>query len=273
MPELPEVEYARRQLERWMERKKIVAAEAERTRVIGARTPQAFAATVKGARVESVERRGKNLLLSLTRNREELGLRLHLGMTGKFARRKKGAEPPRFSRVRFVMDDGGVVHFCDMRLFGQAEAGGLAALRESAFGRLGPDPLHEDVGADTLAGALGRTKRPLKIALMDQALIAGLGNIHVAEALWRAKLSPFRRADRLKKEELTRLAKAIRKTIDYALDSEEDEDEIEYVEEGGENPFFVYDRAGEKCSQCRKGTIRKKTQGGRTTYWCDRCQK
>lgn len=268
MPELPEVEHARRSLERWMKGKTIKRALAVRTRVLSPLAPAAFARAVDGAKVLDVERRGKNLYLPLSKDR---GLRMHLGMTGKILRRKKGEQPPRFSRASFEMSDGGLVHFCDMRLFGAVSAGPAEPMRERAFRGLGPDPLVDGLDGATLRARLSRTKRPLKIALMDQTLIAGLGNIHAAEALWRAKLSPFVRADELSGEEATRLAKGILDGIRFALDEEDGTDEIVYVEEGGDNPFKVYDRGGEPCARCRT-PIAKKTQGGRTTYWCTSCQ-
>lgn len=268
MPELPEVEFARRSLARWMKGKTIRRAVAAKTRVLSPLSPAAFAKAVAGAKVLDVERRGKNLFLPLARGR---GLRMHLGMTGKLLRRKKG-DVPRFSRVAFEMSDGGIVHFCDMRLFGAVSAGPAEALRERAFAGLGPDPLLDGLTPAMLRERLAKSKRPLKIALMDQALIAGLGNIHAAEALWRAKVSPFIRADKLTPAQATRLAKGIQAGIAFALDDADDGDDIVYVEEGGDNPFHVYDRGGEPCRRCRT-PIKKMTQGGRTTYWCPRCQK
>jgi len=268
VPELPEVEFARRSLARWMKGKTIRRAVAARTRVLSPLSPTAFAKAVRGAKVLDVERRGKNLFLPLARGR---GLRMHLGMTGKILLRKKGAEPPRFSRVAFEMSGGGVVHFCDMRLFGAVSAGPAEALRERAFAGLGPDPLVDGLTAELLRMRLAKTKRPLKIALMDQALIAGLGNIHAAEALWRAKVSPFVRADEITHAQATKLAAGIHAGIRFALDDASGAEEIVYVEEGGDNPFHVYDRGGDPCRRCRT-TIEKKTQGGRTTYWCPRCQ-
>ena len=270
MPELPEVELARRNMARWMEGKTIERARAVKSRVLSPASPSAFARAISGKRVGTIERRGKNLFVPLSRG---MALRMHLGMTGKVLRRSAGVEPPRFSRVAFEMSDGGVVHFCDMRLFGAVSAGPAEPMRERAFLGLGPDPLEDGLDAVTLHALLKRTKRPLKIALMDQALIAGLGNIHAAEALWRAKLSPFRPAYELSEAEAARLARGIDEGIRFALDEEEDPEEIQYVEEGGDNPFHVYDRAGERCRRCRKTAITKKTQGGRTTYWCARCQR
>lgn len=269
MPELPEVEIARRNLERWMKGKTIRRAAGAKTRVLSPINPAAFARAVAGAKVLGVERRGKNLFLPLSNGK---GLRMHLGMTGKFLQRKPGADAPRFSRVAFEMSSGAVVHYCDMRLFGAVSAGPAEPMRSKAFAGLGPDPLVDGLDADLLRERFARTKRPLKIALMDQTLLAGLGNIHAAEALWRAKLSPFKRADKLTADEAKRLAAGIHDGIRFALDEEDEPEEIVYVEEGGDNPFRVYDRAGEPCARCRT-PIEKKAQGGRSTYWCPKCQK
>lgn len=268
MPELPEVEIARRNLVRWMKGKTIRRASGAKTRVLSPLSPAAFAKVVSGAKVLDVERRGKNLFLLLSKGK---GLRMHLGMTGKFLVRKKGAEAPRFSRVAFEMSTGNVVYYCDMRMFGAVSAGPAEPLRARAFAGLGPDPLTDGVDAERLRERLARTKRPIKLALMDQSLLAGLGNIHAAEALWRAKVSPFQRADKVTPDQAKRLAAGILEGIRFALEEEEDPEEIVYVEEGGDNPFRVYDRGGEPCARCRT-PISKKTQGGRTTYWCPTCQ-
>lgn len=273
MPELPEVEIARRNLARWLEGRKIRRVVAAKTRVITPLSPAAFARVIAGATVGTIERRGKNLFAPLEgeRARTRLGMRMHLGMTGKWVRRTAGKEAPRFSRVAFEIGDGSTVHYCDMRLFGAVSVGPAEPMRRRAFGDLGPDPLADGLDGAALRARLAKTKRPLKIALMDQRLIAGLGNIHAAEALWRAKLSPFAPADELTRAEANRLAKGILEGIRYAIDSEDTPEEIEYVEEGGANPFRVYDRAGEPCPRCRT-PIQKKPQGGRTTYWCPSCQ-
>lgn len=274
VPELPEVEFARRCLARWTKGRRIVRGSAGASRVLGRTSPSAFAATLKGARVTATERRGKNLVATIARAKGEgeVGLYVHLGMTGKLVRRPRGEEPPRFSRAHFELDDGSTVHYCDMRLFGHLELGPLAKIEARAFEGLGPDPLGEKVDAKVLGERLTRRKGPLKPVLMDQAVLAGLGNIHAAEALWRAKLSPFKSAATLTRPELTRLAKAITATIAYALHAEGDEDEITYVEEpGSKNPFKVYDRMNSPCPRCRH-PIHRKVQAGRSTFWCPPCQ-
>lgn len=266
MPELPEVELARRALTRWFDGRRLVRAEA-----------QPAVRTLRGAkraefeklegRLESAQRRGKYLLLGFSGGR---GLMAHLGMTGKFVKRPAGVDEP-YSRARFVLDSGEVIHFRDPRLFGRMEpapAGELAQVK--AVKALGLDPLVDGLTVGQLREALGGSRQELKVALMDQGRIAGLGNIHAAEALFRARLNPHRQPRSLTDAEWAALAKAIHATIAFALKAE-DAEEIAYVEEGEENPFLIYGRAGQPCPAC--GTAVKATrQGGRTTHFCPACQ-
>lgn len=271
MPELPEVEIARRHVLRWARGKKIVAVEAAPSRVLRGAPVARLRERCVGATFRDAERRGKNLVLLLTRGRERIGLRFHLGMTGKFARRAPREPAPRFMRATFVFP-GVAIHFCDMRMFGEVEAGPWEPVREHAFADLGPDPLVDGVDARVLRARLAGTKLPIKVALMDQARIAGLGNIHAVEALWRAKISPLRKAGSLREPELRALASAIRASIAWGL-RDEDADEMVYVEEpGSENPFRVYARGGESCPRCGH-RIGRTVQSGRSTFWCKGCQR
>jgi formamidopyrimidine-DNA glycosylase len=266
MPELPEVEIARRNLERWLEGTAVTAAQADRTRVFRGGDRSAFE-RLRGE-LAFARRRGKTLLLGFQHNQ---GFLSHLGMTGKWVSRAAGQSEP-YSRARLVLANGRVLHYRDPRQFGRihpAPANALEGLPEVR--RLGVDPLLDQLDVRALKAAFGRSRTPLKVALLDQARVAGLGNIHAAEALWRAKLSPFRRAGALTDGEWRRLATAIRASIRFALSRETDE-EIAYVEEPGTpNPFRVYGRAGKCCLRCR-GTVRRVRQAGRSTYFCPRCQ-
>jgi formamidopyrimidine-DNA glycosylase len=266
MPELPEVEIARRNLARWLEGREVVRAEPERTRIFRGGHPERFAA-LRGRLVEA-RRRGKYLMLRFS---DGTGLLAHLGMTGKFVRRPSGAQEP-YSRARLVLDDGEVIHFRDPRMFGRMEAVDADRLPElPAVKGLGVDPLADGLTWKALRDAVGSSRQDLKVALMDQGRIAGLGNIHAAEALYRAGLHPARKPGSLGDEDWKRLAAAILKGIDFALREQESE-EIEYVEEpGAENPFLIYGRAGEECRKCGT-TVRSFTQGGRTTHYCPTCQ-
>jgi formamidopyrimidine-DNA glycosylase len=266
MPELPEVEIARRNLERWLKDTRVMGAEADRTRIFRGASRPAFE-RLRG-KLLFAQRRGKTLLIAFEGNQ---GFLSHLGMTGKWVRRPAGQTEP-YSRSRLRLSDGSVVHYRDPRLFGRIRPGpadGLLFLPEVRA--LGPDPLLERVGGPRLAALFGRSRTPLKVALLDQRRLAGLGNIHAAEALWRAKLSPLRAAASLTGAEWGRLATAIRTVIRFAL-RKEGGDDIAYVEEpGAPNPFRVYGRADEACPRCRS-TVRSVRQAGRTTYFCPVCQ-
>jgi formamidopyrimidine-DNA glycosylase len=266
MPELPEVEFARRALVRWMKGKRIVKAQADDTRIFRGAERSEFS-RLTGTLLDA-RRKGKYLLLHFS---EDRGLLSHLGMTGKYVRSPSEAKIP-YSRARFFLTDGTVIHYRDPRLFGRMEpvpAQSLEAL--PVIAALGVDPWNEGLDARTLKATVADSKQALKVALMDQSRIAGLGNIHAAEALYRAKLHPARKPASLTGPEWSRLAKAIHQSLAYALEVEKGE-EIEYVEEGGENPFLVYGRAKERCKRCG-GTFKSMVQGGRTTHFCPSCQK
>jgi len=267
VPELPEVEIASRQLRGWAQGRRVVSARAERSRVIRGQSPQRFA-QLAGHRLEDVERSGKWMLLRFDGGE---GLVSHLGMTGKWIRRDREAAPPSHVRASLTLEDGHVLDYRDPRLFGRLIRGSVEQLRKlPALAGLGPDPLP---GVDTgrLYRVLSSTRRSLKEALMDQRTLAGLGNIQVSEALHRARLHPQRLGVSVSPDEVARLGVAIGEALQAALEGEDSPEPITYVEEGGENIFLVYDRAGEPCSNC--GTaIDRIVQGGRSTYFCPHCQ-
>jgi len=275
MPELPEVEVAARNLRRWAEGRTIERVETDprARRILRPVGPAAFAAALGGARVAGVERRGKQLLVTLRAPAGPMGLLSHLGMTGKWVRREAGDEAPGHSRVRLELDGGQALHYLDPRLFGR-----LRLVPGARFGdveelaALGPDPLHDGVDPRRLAVAMGRTRRPVKVALLDQRLLAGVGNIQASEALFLARLDPRRRADQLDPVEVRRLARSVLASIRRTLERE-DGPEITYVEEpGAENPFTVYGREGERCPRCRTAKLRRIVQAQRSTFYCAGCQ-
>jgi formamidopyrimidine-DNA glycosylase len=266
MPELPEVEIARRNLIRWFDQQKVVGAEAEKSRIFRGGEPARFE-KIRG-RLESLDRRGKYLMFTFEGRQ---GLLAHLGMTGKWVRRPAGVEE-KYSRARFLHASGEVIHFRDPRMFGRIEPAAAAQLRKlEAVAKLGRDPLTDGLSPADLQEAIGDSRQELKVALMDQERIAGLGNIHAAEALFRAKLHPGRAPASLSPAEWKALALGIHDALKFALDQQED-DEIEYVEEpGADNPFLIYGRAGEPCGKC-KTQVESFPQGGRTTHFCPKCQ-
>ena len=190
MPELPEVEIASRHLRSWWACRCVEQLDIPRTRVVRGQAPAAFAVLL-GLRLVDVERRGKWMLLSFEGGH---GLLSHLGMTGKWVRRKASAPKTPHARATFLLDDAHALDYRDPRLFGRLEVGPLQALRQrKALLELGPEPL-ESLDVPRLHDALHATRRSLKEALMDQRLLAGLGNIHVGESLFRARLNPERPA-------------------------------------------------------------------------------
>ena len=271
MPELPEVEFAAGQLRRWMEGRKILQATAGKTRIIRGSSPKAFAEHLTGRKLTLVERHGKYLMLHFDHNEGLVG---HLGMTGKFVRRPKGAEE-KFSRASFELEDGHTVHYRDPRMFGRLTlCPGDKLHQRKEIAQLGPDLKNTRATAELLAERLKKTSRAIKVALMDQTVVAGLGNIHAAEALFRAGINPRKAGGKLSKEQRAALSRAISEAIAYALKEQgADSDEISYVEEPGTaNPFLVYGRKGEPCRRC-KAAIKAITQGGRTTFFCPKCQR
>jgi formamidopyrimidine-DNA glycosylase len=293
MPELPEVETVRRGLQPVMEGAKIVRAEARRKDL---RFPfQAdFVARLQGQTVTGLGRRAKYLLADLGSGDVLL---MHLGMSGSFRIRKPGEEdtPGRFHHPRdkngahdhvvFQMSSGAEVVFNDPRRFGYMKVIARTALdREPLLKGLGPEPLGNEFDAPMLARACAGKKTSLKAALLDQRVVAGLGNIYVCEALFRAQLSPKRKAATLatKKGETTehakRLVEAIHAVLNQAIkaggsslrDHRQTSGELGYFQ----HSFQVYDREGETCHTARcSGTVRRFTQNGRSTFWCPKCQK
>jgi formamidopyrimidine-DNA glycosylase len=280
VPELPEVEVAARNLRRWMSGRLVRAADADATAVVRPAGPRALA-TLAGVRARSVDRVGKNLLLTFARGRgakDLVGLWSHLGMTGKWLRRAPGAAPPRFSHARLALDDGSVVHYCDMRRFGRLRVVPGARFDDiPRLAALGPDPLRDGVDAAKLHARLARVRLPIKVALLDQTVLAGVGNIQASEACFRARLDPRRPAASLTRAEVGRLARAILASIKYTLarfsraGADAGDGDIVYVEENRRaNPFKVYGRAGAPCPRCG-APIHRIVQAQRSTFFCPAC--
>lgn len=269
MPELPEVELHRRHLEKWLAGRTVVDVEVRPAGLLDGNSAQSLKKRLKNVTFEKPVRVGKHIAVPSTKGG---ALYLHLGMTGNFSRRKAGEPEPRFRALSLFLDDDRVVDFTDARRFGTM--GWLAGDDVRAappFNALGRDLLDDPPGPKEFLALLSTTKRPVKIALMEQSLVAGLGNIHAAEALWRAKIHPERPANSLGVDEVKRLLTGIRQTFKLVLD-DDDGESLAYVEQGAVNPFKIYDRDGEKCPRCKRATIGKFTQGGRSTYVCPVCQ-
>ena len=293
MPELPEVETVRRGLQPAMEGSKIVKAEARRKDL---RFPfqKDFVARLEGQTVTGLGRRAKYLMADLTSGDVLL---MHLGMSGSFRVLKDDGKtaPGHFHHPRgedrahdhviFHMSSGAAVIFNDPRRFGYMKIIARNALEHEPLLRgLGPEPLGNEFDAAMLARSCANKKTSLKAALLDQRVVAGLGNIYVCEALFRAHLSPRRLAATLstKKGEPTdharRLVGAIHAVLNQAIkaggsslrDHRQTTGELGYFQ----HSFQVYDREGEKCqTEGCGGIVRRSTQNGRSTFWCPKCQK
>jgi len=270
VPELPEVEYNRRRLQRAMAGARITDVIVRRP-TLRYPLPVDFVPRLEGQTVRAVERRAKYLLIELASGDRVL---MHLGMSGWFhVTRPVRRHPDTHDHVIFQMSNGCVVVFNDPRRFGfmLLLSPGEHAVHKS-LARLGPEPLAKTFSAATLAAQLARRKTSLKIALSDQRVVSGLGNIYVVEALHRARLSPKRRAATLvtrsgaPRPAVYELVEAIRDVLNEAI--------RRLARPGDGNPFRIYDREGEACPRpgCR-GTIRRIVQGGRSTYYCPVCQR
>jgi len=266
MPELPEVEIARENLERWLAGRRITRARVPDTRMRGGQSRRRVESALEGACVRAVFRRGKFLLFDLGSRREPLVA--HLGMTGKFQRQSKTEPLPRFARASIDLGPRDRVVFCDARRFGQFRL--LDATEEKRISALGVEPLGPDFTPKTLLGLARPSAKPIKTLLMDQRRIAGVGNIHAAEALFLARLHPAREARSLDEREAVRLVRSIRRTLENEIERYRSESPL-YLHEGSENRFRVYGRGGESCRRCR-GPIARFVQEGRSSYYCPRCQ-
>jgi formamidopyrimidine-DNA glycosylase len=276
MPELPEVEIAARNLRAWALGRRVLSADAEAQarRIFRPERPRAFTEALAGRRVGEVRRLGKQILIRLEGDRAPLGVVSHLGMTGKWLRRARGEAPPSHSRARLHLDDGATLHYRDPRLFGRLRlvpGADFDAVPELAA--LGPDPLHDGIDVARLGDRLARHHIPVKVALLDQALLPGVGNILASEALFRARIDPRRRANALSRAEVKRLGSSVRAAIEETIEREAGP-EPRYVEEPGTaNPFLVYGREGERCPRCRRADIVRIVQAQRSTFFCPRCQR
>ena len=293
MPELPEVETVRRGLQPVMEGVRIMRVEARR-RDLRFPFQKDFVARLEGRVVTGLGRRAKYLMADL-----ESGdvLIMHLGMSGSFRVGKGEGDvtPGAFHHARsedrahdhvvFHMASGAVVSFNDPRRFGYMKIVARSELdSESLLRGLGPEPLGNEFNAAMLARACAGKNTSLKAALLDQRVVAGLGNIYVCEALFRAHLSPKRQASTiatkagLPNDRAERLVDAIHSVLNAAIkaggsslrDHRQTDGELGYFQ----HSFQVYDREGEKCKTPRcGGTVKRFTQNGRSTFWCPKCQK
>ncbi len=280
MPELPEVETVRRGLAQKLEGRRLVRVRQNRPD-LRFPLPTDFVRRLEGRRVLTVRRRAKYLLLELDGGTVLLA---HLGMSGRVlvSRREEAASEPH-DHVVLETEDGWVVRFNDARRFGMMDLAERSAVAEHRLlAKLGPEPLEPDFDGAGLAAALAARAVSIKAALIDQRVVAGLGNIYASEILYRAGLSPRRRAGTVGGARAERLAAAVKSVLGEALEAG-GSSLRDYVQTSGELGYFqhrwaVYDREGQPCPDCscdprKTGGIKRIVQAGRSTFYCPRRQR
>lgn len=287
MPELPEVETVRRGLETAIAGRKVVEVALRRAD-LRYPFPARFRARLEGRRIAAVRRRAKYLLLDLDDARTVI---VHLGMSGRFVIRRReknaaahgGFEPATgaaeaHEHVVIRLDDGVEAAFVDPRRFGFMDLAATSELEANRhLARLGIEPLSAALTPEALVEMFKPRRTAVKLALLDQRLVAGIGNIYACEALFRAGLSPRRRAASIGPARAARLAAAIRNVLEDAIRAG-GSSLRDFADVGGEFGYFqhafdVYGRAGEPCRRCEAAAVRRIAQAGRSTFFCPACQR
>ena len=282
MPELPEVEVLVRYLRPVLKGRVIKSVAVHRRKVIRPTTLGEFCRSLTGARFMELERRGKYLLFTLrpAGRKSSVVLVGHLGMTGRMYLTKAKADLPKHAAVVLELNRGRFV-FEDTRYFGRL------TLDTRAWQNLGPEPLSDDFTVDYLGKALSRSSQAIKVRLLDQSLVAGVGNIYASEALFLAGISPRRRACKLKSAEVGRLREGLRAVLTQAIEAGSTVP-LNWSGENGQDGLFyygsragaasdyverlsVYDRQGEPCLRCG-GQVERLVQAARSTFYCRACQ-
>ena len=283
MPELPEVETVRRGLAPHLVGARLAQVEQRRPD-LRFPLPERFAARLTGATVTSLERRAKYLRAHLDTGET---LVCHLGMTGRFLVEDTApggfvhpaGDDPKHTHIVLTTDAGVSVSFNDARRFGYMDLIATEALeRHPWFAGLGPEPLGPDFGPRVLADAFAGRRQSVKATLLDQRVVAGLGNIYVCEALHRAAIHPERPAGEVSAPRLKRLAAEIVATLEEAIaaggstlrDYRNAEGDLGYFQ----HAFKVYGREDDPCTKPRcRGVVRRLVQSGRSSFFCPTCQR
>jgi formamidopyrimidine-DNA glycosylase len=281
VPELPEVEVLVRHLRPVLIKRSIVSVQVRRARVIRPTTPRHLGQVLRRARFVGLRRRGKYLVFELhSQSGKPITLVGHLGMTGRMYLLPYEAPLPKHAAIVMDLNRERFV-FEDTRYFGRL------TLDDAALQKLGMEPLDPEFTPEKFALGLRRSAQPIKVKLLNQALVAGIGNIYASESLFRAGISPRKRAGALKPRQVERLWHSIREvlneaiergsTIPLAYDGSGTNDGLFYfglapdTQDDYEERFRVYDRAGQPCFKCGN-RIRRLVQAARSTYFCPVCQ-
>ena len=274
MPELPEVEFVARRLCALIKGKLLIKAKLLRPGLAPENPPRQFAAELRNSRIEEVTRRGKNILMHLSNKRT---LVTHLRMTGKFIYLEEDRANTPHTHAVFWLDNGKKLLFDDQRHFGMMAVVRTNQLDQLKYlSKLAPEPFGEEFSAAYLHQILKRSSQPIKLALLDQTKVVGLGNIYAAEALHRSKINPKLPANKISKPRAELLHREIIAVLGDALaqsgdfDAETGDFEASYGKY--EAIARVYEREGLPCLNCHT-PIRRFTQAARSTYYCPRCQQ
>jgi formamidopyrimidine-DNA glycosylase len=264
MPELPEVETIARTLLPALVGKTVLSADLRWPRTLSAPSPSSFKKRIKGQRIETISRRAKFLDIQLS----ELHLLIHLRMSGDLLVVLGGYQPAKHDRLIIELSEDTRLIFSDPRKFGRVW---LVDNPAKLFQDLGPEPLSDAFTPDWLYTALQLRRRQIKPLLLDQAFLAGLGNIYTDEALHMAKLHPLSPSDAVTRKQAKKLWQAIREVLEEGI--RRNGASIDWVYRGGDfqNHFRVYGRTGAPCPVC-KTTIERITVGQRGTHFCPHCQ-
>lgn len=275
MPELPEVETVRRGLLKQLAGATIKQVKVLRVDSVGFPEPDQFARALKGRKFESFVRRGKYILIGLS---DGFGLGAHLRMSGRLLVLSAKDEEPGHVRVRILLEDGRKLVFDDTRVFGRLWAIVPGTSFEEiipALKVLGPEPL-EGLDNKHLLSSFKNKKQCIKTALLDQTIIAGIGNIYADESLHRARINPARSAGDLTAAELKRLGKEIQIVLNNAIElggsTLRDYTDSSGVNGNYQHESLVYGRKNEPCRSCKSKIVRV-VLNGRSSHYCPRCQK
>ena len=280
MPELPEVETVRRGMVRYVVGRRIERVEVGRERTVRRTSRQALIDGLTGATITSIGRRGKYIVCTLDTGE---ALMIHLRMSGRVLVSKEGAPRPPHTHVVLHLAGEPLeeLWFVDPRTFGEMVVfdPGNAAAEVPDFAKLGVDPITDELTVARLGEIVRSRARQLKPLLLDQHVIAGIGNIYCDEILHRAKLRPDRLSNTLKPADVRRLHDAIHAILGTAIDAGGSTlSDTQYVDVMGDGGTFqldhrVYDRAGQRCLTCGRANIIRIVSGGRSTHFCPRCQR
>ena len=282
MRELPEVETVRRGLEPAITGAKITRVQLRRKN-LRKPFPKGMKKRLEGLRVINVSRRAKYLLIGLEK---DTALIWHLGMSGQVRIYKKGEivpPPEKHDHVQIDLSNGVVLVYTDPRRFGLMDLGVLSEIKtHSLFINIGPEPLGRGFTGKVLVERLKGRKTEIKLALMDQKIVAGVGNIYASEALFKAGIHPARQAGKVSLERANALVREIKAILKRAIKAGGSTLKDHRTTDGGlgyfQHSFAVYDKEGEPCPGCdcnvaRTGGIKRIVQGGRATFYCPRAQR